>query len=189
MTQDTERWRVLAERQIYAHRPWLVLREQDVALPNGVTIERYLLTDVPEVVMIFAITEDERALFVEQYKHGIGRMSLDLSAGYVDDEDPSYLAAAQRELREETGYVSDHWVHLADLASEPNRSSTRHHYFLAWDCRLAGAQRLDATEALSVRSIPLSEVESLPFDGGVVTVSTSAGIALGLYYWRKMRGG
>lgn len=188
MTEHLGAWRVLAERLIYEHRPWLTLREQDVALPNGATIERYLLTDAPEVVMIFAVTADRKVLFVEQYKHGIERLSLDLCAGYMDAEDPAPLAAAQRELREETGYASEHWAHLADLAPEPNRSAARHHFFLAWDCLPAGAQHLDATEELRVRPIPLDEVEDLAFCGGVVTVSSTAGVALGLRFWRKLFG-
>jgi len=192
-TRDTvaehpERWRILRERLIYEHQPWLTLREQDVELPNGLVIERYILTDSPDIVMMFAITEGHQALFVEQYKHGIGRLSLDLSAGYMDAGDPSPLSAAQRELHEETGYVSEHWAHLASLASEPNRSSVRFHYFLAWDCRPAGAPHLDATEDLRVHLIPLEEVEDLAFNGRVGTVSTAAGIALGLRYWRKLMG-
>jgi 8-oxo-dGTP pyrophosphatase MutT (NUDIX family) len=188
MTDHLGAWRVLAERLIYEHLPWLRLREQDVALPSGVTIQRYLLTDSPDVVMMFAVTTDLQALFVEQYKHGIERLSLDLSAGYMDAEDTSPLAAAQRELREETGYVSEHWAHLATLAPEPNRSQARHHFFLAWDCRRAGAQHLDATEELRVRLIPLDAVETLAFCGDVLTVSTTAGIALGMRFWRTMSG-
>jgi len=188
VADNPEAWRVLDERPIYEHRPWLKLVEQDVQLPNGVVIEKYLLSDMPDVVMVFALTADDHVLFVEQYKHGIGRLSLDLSAGYMDAEDPSPLAAAQRELQEETGYTSDHWMHLASLAIDPNRSPAQHHYFLAWDCRPAGEQHLDPTEELRVQRIPLDEVESLAATGRVVTVSTTAGIALGLRVWRLLSG-
>ena len=94
MADNPGAWRILDERLIYEHRPWLRLVEQDVQLPNGVVIEKYLLSEMSDVVMIFAVTMDGHVLFVEQYKHGIGRLSLDLSAGYMDAEDPSPLAAA-----------------------------------------------------------------------------------------------
>ena len=192
MTEDLERvspWRVLDERVVYEQRPWLRLREQDVELPNGTVINKYLLTDVREVAMIFAVTTEDEVLFVEQYKHGLGSSSLDLCAGYMDAEDPSPLATAQRELAEETGYTSDQWTHLGSLYFNPNWSNAQFHFFLARQCRPAGGQHLDPTEELRVRRIPLDEVDDLVGSGQVRTVSTVAGIALGLRFLRLLTHG
>ena len=178
-------WHVLDERVVYQHLPWLTLIEQDVRLPNGLVIKKYLLSEMPDVAMIFAITEGNEVIFVEQYKHGMGRPSLDLSAGYIDGEDASPLAAAQRELLEETGYVSHEWTHLASLFIDPNRSKALIHYFLARHCRRAGEPHLDPTEDLRVRLIPLEEVEQLAQRKRVLTVSTLAGIALGMQSLRR----
>ena len=185
--QPDMNWRILDERVVYEHLPWLKLTEQDVRLPNGVIIERYLLSETPDVVMMFAVTVGGEAIFVEQYKHGMKRLSLDLSAGYMDDEDDSPLSAARRELEEETGYISDAWTHLASQVIDPNRSGARIHYYLATECRPAGTQHLDATEELRVQMVPLSDVESLAPEGKVATVSSTAGIALGLHELKKTR--
>jgi ADP-ribose pyrophosphatase len=174
------RWRILAERLVYEHRPWLSLVEQDVELPNGLVIEKYLRATTPAVAMVFGITQSHHVIFVEQYKHGVGRLSLDLSAGYIEDDDPSPLVAAQRELEEETGYVSEDWTHLASLAIDPNRSDAEFHFYLARECWLGGRQHLDPTEELRVQLIPLEEVGRLASHGGVRTLSTTAGIALAL---------
>jgi ADP-ribose pyrophosphatase len=171
-------WRVLAERVIYERRPWLKLSEQDVELPSGVVIQNYLVTEVPEVAMIFALTEERDVLFVEQYKHGLRGLSLDLPAGYIDEEDPSPFEAARRELLEETGYESDDWTTLASLAFDPNRSTARMHYFLARGCRRVAGQSLDSTEDLLVQHVPLDALAELAANGRVRTVSTAAGIAL-----------
>jgi ADP-ribose pyrophosphatase len=180
-------WRILNTRVVYENLPWLRLTEQAVRLPNGVIIEKYLISDTPDVVMMFAVTEAGEAIFVEQYKHGMRRLSLDLSAGYIDDDDESPLAAARRELEEETGYVSEEWMYLASLVVDPNRSAAQIHYYLATGCRLAGVRHLDATEELNVHVIPLSEVESLALTGRVTTVSSAAGIALGMQSLRLTR--
>jgi len=179
-----ERWQVLAERVVYEHRPWLRLVEQDVLLPSGVRIDRYILSDVPDVAMIFGITDAGEVIFVEQYKHGTGRASLDLCAGYIDDEDESPAAAARRELREETGYVADEWTDLGGFVVDPNRGPARVYYFLARGCRLAGRQELDATEDLAVRLIPLAEAAQLAASGRVSSLSTAAGIALAIQFMR-----
>ena len=100
-------WNTLSERVVYERLPWLRLIEQDVKLPNGIVIENYLITEAPDVAMVFAVTESDEVIFVEQYKQGMREISLDLSAGYIDKSDPSPLSAARRELEEETGYIAE----------------------------------------------------------------------------------
>ena len=170
-------WQTLSERVVYERLPWLRLIEQDVRLPTGLVIENYLITEAPDVAMMFAVTASGEAIFVEQYKQGMQDLSLDLSAGYIDSDDHSPLSAARRELEEETGYVSEDWTHLASLVIDPNRSGAQMHYYLARNCRAIGNQHLDPTEDLHVHLVPLAEVESLISAGRVTTVSSAAGIA------------
>ena len=60
------------------------------------------IADTPDAVAIVALDADERVVLVRQHRRAIGTDLLELPAGLVDDgEEP--LAAAQRELREETG--------------------------------------------------------------------------------------
>jgi len=130
--------------------PWLRVIEQDVQLFNGHIIEGYLLAETREYAVTFALTEDGRVPLVRQYKHGPRAPSYDLPAGYLDDgEDP--LAAAQRELLEETGYVADDWRHLSSVLLDTNRTRARAHLFLARGARWVATPRLDATEDLEVK--------------------------------------
>ena len=175
-----EAWQVLGERVVYDNLPWLRLIEQHVLLPNGRHIERYLVSEGPDVVMMFPVTPEGQVIFVEQYKHGMGMLSLDLPAGYMDESDPSPLFAAQRELEEETGYRSERWTHLGSLFMSPNRSRGQIHYFLAEDCRPAGQQHLDPTEELRVYLRRLEDIPGMMVDGSVRTISSIAGMALGV---------
>lgn len=175
-----ESWQVLGEKVVYDNLPWLRLIEQHVLLPNGRHIERYLVSEGPDVVMMFPVTPAGEVIFVEQYKHGMRMLSLDLPAGYMDSSDSSPLFAAQRELEEETGYRSEHWTHLGSLFMSPNRSRGQIHYFLAEDCQPAGHQHLDPTEELRVRLFRLEEIPGMMMNGSVLTISSIAGMALGL---------
>jgi len=162
------------------HRPpWLHLDEQEVELPNGQTIEGYLLTAIPEVSMVFAVTSDQHILFVEQYKHGAGTTMWDLPAGYVDEgEGPS--TCARRELEEETGYLADDWRDLGGWLIDPNRTQARFYYYLALDAHPAGRRHLDVTEDIVVHRVPLAEVQSVLADGRVKSLATWAGVWAGL---------
>ena len=173
------KWRVKNSRLVYDRSPWLRVWEQDVTLPNGATIGGYILTEARDVGMVFAVTGDDQVILVEQYKHGIGETEVDLPAGYLDDDDPSPLAGTQRELLEETGYVSDDWQPLGDFAANPNRSRNRFYYFLARNVRRVADPHPDPTEELVPHFVPLAGLRDWLAQRDP-SLATMAGVLLGL---------
>lgn len=175
----TRKWRIENSRLVYDRSPWLKVWEQDVALPNGATIEGYILTEALDVGLAFAVTEDEHVIVVEQYKHGIGENEVDLPAGYLDEDDPSPLAGTRRELLEETGYASDDWQPLGDFVVDPNRSRNRFYYFLARNVRRVAEPCLDPTEELVLHFVPLADLRDWLAQRNP-SLATMAGVLLGL---------
>ena len=111
----------------------------------------------PPWAAVIAITPDQQLVLVEQYRHGLGRTSLELPSGVIDKgEQP--LQAAQRELREETGYQSHQWELLVELAPEPSRSTHRAHFFIANGAQLSGCAQPEASEVINVRLSPIDAV-------------------------------
>ena len=156
-----DKWRVAHSRVVLDRAPWLRVTEQRVELLGGGAIDGYLLVEERDVVFAFAITEDGYVPFVEQYKHGTGEPMWSLPAGYLDDDDPSPMEAAQRELAEETGYAGGGWTHLGSFVVNLNRWHNRYHYYLAQSVRLTGEQHLDPTEAITVHLEPVAEVAGM----------------------------
>lgn len=179
------KWTVRSTRTLLQRPPWLHVEEQDVELPNGQLIQGYLLTPIPEVSMIFAVTHDEHVLFVEQYKHGAGTGMWDLPAGYIDEGEAPFTCA-RRELEEETGYLADDWHHLGGWLIDPNRTDARFYYYLALNARSDGQRHLDATEDILVHRVPLAEVESVLAGGQVKSLASWAGIMAGLRALQSM---
>ena len=105
-------WDTLASRPLLDRRPWLTVWEEDVRLPDDTIIHGYLRSRARDYSMVFALLADGTVPLVRQYKHGPGRPSYDLPAGYLDGPDEPPLAGAQRELHEETGLVADRWQPL-----------------------------------------------------------------------------
>jgi 8-oxo-dGTP pyrophosphatase MutT (NUDIX family) len=174
-----DRWRVIQSRVVLDRLPWLRVHEQRLALPDGRVIEDWLLTEEPEVVLAFAVTPDQRALFVEQYKHGTGEMMWALPAGYLDVADPDPLEACRRELLEETGHASKSWESLGAYVLDPNRWHNRLHFFLARDAIQVAEQDLDPTEDIQVHFVPLGEVTGL-LGTRIREVGSAAGVLLAL---------
>ena len=113
--------------------------------------------ELPDWVDVIAVTPDDRVVLVEQYRHGVRQVRTEFPAGNVDDGETP-LAAARRELLEETGFVSTCWHAIGSAAVYPAAQSNRIHSFLALDARKAVDPTPDATEIIHVRDLPLGDL-------------------------------
>jgi hypothetical protein len=86
-------WTTLSFRQIL-DTPYLKIRCEQVAVPNGPIIPDYYIIENRGWVGIVPVTEDGRFLINKQYKHGIGCEVLEFPAGGIDahEDDPLITA-------------------------------------------------------------------------------------------------
>ena len=155
-------WKVL--RSSYAlDVPWYRVRRDEVELGDGTVID-YYLAEQRDVASVLALTPAGEVLMVRQYKHGAGRVELELPGGLIDPGEAPVDAAA-RELREETGFVSP--VALEPLGwhlQDASKSTTRVYSFLARDVEERGGRALDPNEASSgvvVERVPAARMAAL----------------------------
>jgi ADP-ribose pyrophosphatase len=179
---DLRPWQVLASEQLLDYSPWLRVLRQTVQLPNGHVIHDYVLTPGRDYSMVVALTDDEHVLLVQQYKHGLGRVVYDFPAGYLETPDEDPLAAAQRELLEETGYVARRWTRLGAYQLDTNRSATAAHLFLARGLTQVAAQRLDDSEILTHHLVHRREVLPLLDSGQMPGIGCAAAWGLAQIY-------
>ena len=96
-------WKVLTSEYL-ARKPWFTVRHESIELPDGRLIPDYYVFEYPDWVNVIAITKEGKFVFIDQYRHGLGETDYEIPAGVAEPDDASMLAAAQRELAEETGY-------------------------------------------------------------------------------------
>jgi 8-oxo-dGTP pyrophosphatase MutT (NUDIX family) len=170
------------ERRTLVERRWLTLYEDRIRLSNGGEIAEFHLVEAPNWAGIVCVSAGDEVVLVRQYRHGLRRESLELPAGVMEaGEDP--LAAAQRELAEETGYVADAWQPLFDVSPEPSRHTVRAHFFCALGAVPARAQALDESEEIEVVQVPSSELFDLIQRGVIIH-----GVHIGAILFAAKRG-
>ena len=125
-----ETWKTVQRRTILDHSKFLQVEEHVVALPDGRVIDDWPWVVTPDFINVVAVTESSRFLLFRQTKYSIDGTSLAPVGGYLEPgEDP--LAAAQRELLEETGYSASKWTSLGEFSVDGNRGAGNAHFFLA----------------------------------------------------------
>lgn len=176
MPNPIEPWKTLHSDLVFNHK-WYQLRRDHVALPGGQVLDDYFVSVRPDVALTFPLTADNQVVFVRQYKHAAGQILLELPGGVVDEGETSKLAAARRELREETGYDSEQVELLAEVFDNPTKDTNSISYFLARDVRHVAEQDLDETENIEVVLVPLAEVASY-IERGEIRVAGSVALCL-----------
>jgi ADP-ribose pyrophosphatase len=177
--EPLEPWHTLERRTVIEHSPWVNVWEEQVQLPDGRVIEGWLTFEMPDVAVIFAMTDDEHVVVERSYRHGLRGVTLSLPAGHVEpDEQPQ--AAAQRELLEETGYIADEWDSLGSFIRDSNHGCGRVFLYLARNARSVAEPDTDDLEEIRVELIQLNELLLAVRRGEFASLGSAAAIGLAL---------
>jgi ADP-ribose pyrophosphatase len=118
-------------------------------------------------VNVIPITADGKVVLIEQFRHGIGGITLEIPGGMVDAEDGGSNIAAERELLEETGYKGEELHFLGcnhpNPALQPNICDT----YLSVNATHIQVPNFDSTEEIAIKLVPIKEIPSLISSGQI----------------------
>jgi ADP-ribose diphosphatase len=140
-----------------------------VEVDNGKEIVR-----VAPAVAVVAVDAERRVVLVRQRRPAVGGPVLEIPAGMLDPgEEPR--AAAQRELREETGLHGGDWVEVASVFSSPGFTDERIHLFVATGLEEGDADP-DPGEDVEIVRVPRGDLPGLLAE--IEDVKSLAGLLL-----------
>ncbi|WP_195853212.1 NUDIX hydrolase [Aerococcus sanguinicola] len=149
----------------------LTLEKQTVEIFNGEKANREIIHHAPSVGII-AIDEDQRLVLVKQFRKAIERPILEIPAGLVDPGE-DFLAAAQRELEEETQLQAEDWQTLDKFYVSPGYLDE---YLQIYSCRgletVSNPRPQDADEHIEVFRLSLSEAKQAAASGEICDMKT-----------------
>ena len=157
-------WEILGSKYVVKDR-WLTLRADDCRNADGQVIAPYYVLEYPPWVNVLALTPEHNVVLIKQYRHGIRQVILELPGGALDEQDASVLDAAQRELREETGYVAEEWRETGTFCASPNNHTNMAHCFLAFGARYVTEPQREASEHIEVVLMSLDEFLERAYQG------------------------
>ena len=174
-SQRRKRARVLSSREVFRGPVFRVTTDR-VIEPGGLMVRRDIVRH-PGSVVILAVDESRsqpRVLLEWQYRHAAQSFLWELPAGRIDAGEDE-LAAAKRELVEETGYTASHWRLALRYYASPGFMDETMAVYLARGLRRGVAQP-EEDEVIRKRFFPLSDVVQRIAKGKIKDGKTIAGV-------------
>jgi len=116
------------------------------------------------VVLIIAITDDEKMILIEQFRPPVGTHCVEIPAGLVGDipehAGEDLTTAARRELLEETGYEAETMEIIFEGVPSPGSNTIVITFLLAQGLRKVADGGGDESEDITVYEVPVKDVLS-----------------------------
>ncbi len=144
--------------------------------PNGVTAVRDVVRHSGSVV-ILAVNDTEqesRVLLERQYRYAAQNYLWEIPAGRIDGKEKP-LAAAKRELREETGYRAKSWRKALFFYPSPGFMDETMTVFLARGLKTGEAEP-EADERIAYELVSLSRAVKMIISGEICDGKTIAAV-------------
>jgi ADP-ribose pyrophosphatase len=186
-SRKPKRARVLSRRLVYRGPVFWVTSER-VLEPSGVRVVRDVVRHTGSVV-ILATTDGPRephVLLERQYRHAADDYLWELPAGRIDKGELP-LAAAKRELLEESGYKAKEWKRILKFYASPGFVAESMSLFWARGLKPGPAQP-EEDEVIEQRLVSLSRAVRMVRNGVIRDAKTISGVLwLALHERRKRR--
>ncbi|MCC8410171.1 NUDIX hydrolase [Mucilaginibacter sp. UR6-1] len=165
--KEIKPWKLLSEEDV-SPSPWFPILKHAVELANGSIVDDYYFSPLGDVVQVLAITKNNEVVLVEQYKHALSQVLLELPGG-MQQKNKSIIESALNELEEETGIkaTADRLIPMGKIANNPTKLRQITYGFVLFDAEFNSAQKLDITEDINVITLPAPQVLQKAIDGEI----------------------
>lgn len=156
--------------------PVFYVSSDRVREPGGILVRRDIVRH-PGSVVILAVDDSHsqpHVLLASQYRYAAGRPLWELPAGRIDHGEKP-LAAAKRELLEETGYRARHWKRALFYYASPGFLDETMAVYMASGLQ-AGQAQPEEDEIIHIRLFPLPAALRMVMSGRILDGKTIAGV-------------
>ena len=150
------------------------LFKDTVELPNGKPATREVIRHVGAVAIV-PMTEDGKVVVERQFRYPLNEVITEIPAGKLDSKSEDRLAAAKRELEEETGLLAEEWICIGDYCPAAAYCDEIITMYLAKGLQ-KGIRNLDEDEFLNIMEVSLEELVEDVMQGKIADGKTQVAI-------------
>jgi ADP-ribose pyrophosphatase len=172
--------KVLSSEVLYEGKVFRLQRDTLIE-PGGVQVERDIIVH-PGSVVVLPVFPDGRILLIRQYRHSVGEFLWELVAGRKEPGETP-IAAARRELVEETGYAAKRFRKLMRVVPTPGFVNEWMWIFAA-EGLTHGVAHPEEDENITPRIFTWKQAEKMIERGTLRDAKSICGI---LYYMRFVK--
>ena len=129
-------------------------------MPNGNIVDKFYHYTKRNGVSIIAIDKDNNYILIKQFRPGVNKITTEMPAGTVNDDEDVQSTAA-RELLEETGYTSNKWTNLGYFSKNVFMTNDTEYLFIAEECTKIAEPVKFATEEQEGMVVDRATLEQL----------------------------
>jgi len=174
-------WQTLSEREAYTN-PWISVSHREVLNPSGNPGIYGVVHFKNVAVGVVPLDAEGYTWLVGQYRYPLQRYSWEIPEGGGPLGTDS-LAAAKRELLEETGITAHRWTPLLEMHLSNSVTDEYGVAYVAQDLEMGEAEPED-TEQLHIRRLPFAEVVEMVMRGEITDALSMIAI-LKVHEWLR----
>ena len=174
-------WKKISSK-IALKNPWYYVRQDKVIRPDGSDGVYNVIVSHPAALTV-AVNKKQEVVIIGLFRYITGKYSLEIPGGSTEGQNP--LAAAKRELLEETGLKAKKWKKLGAFQSGNGLMQAPIHAFLATELVQTPDHKKDEEGIKEVKMVPLKKVFHMIrkgeiTDGESIVALTLAAFELGI---------
>lgn len=171
-SSDQLRERCLSSETVF-NGQLIQVRQDRIQTVKGIEATREVVDHGAAVVVLPFDKYRRSVIMVQQYRYAIQDSCLEFPAGLIDATDASPLAAAKRELKEETGRSASEWIPMGHFYPTPGFCNESFYFFMASDFQVSETN-FDDDEELIIHEVAIEELSEWIQDFKIKDLKTVA---------------
>jgi ADP-ribose diphosphatase len=161
-------WKIESSRQRYSNK-YIELYEDVIDIKKKKKI--YTRAKRKNYSTIVPFVSDNEILVIKSYRHLVDSYQIEAPSGYIDTGETP-IAAASRELKEETGYKAKNIISLGSYTLDYTMFEQRGNLFVGYDLVNEKQQELGMMEIIEPMILTIDEIKKLLFNGKILNASS-----------------